>query len=103
MSKNSNLGITTSQKLKESQSTHQTVIINSSNDNQTETGSLNHDDCNLQREVENNSSKNNKDLSEHPFTDIQGNFSLFHTDNLQPVLCYVSFRYRLKGFSDKPF
>ncbi|CAH8673018.1 unnamed protein product [Schistosoma haematobium] len=71
LSKNSNLGITTSQKLKESQSTHQTVIINSSNDNQMETGSLNHDDCNLQREVENNSSKNNKDLSEHPFTDIQ--------------------------------
>ncbi|VDO84188.1 unnamed protein product [Schistosoma mattheei] len=102
LSKNSNLGITTSQKLKESQSAHQTVIINSSNDNQMETGSLNHDDCNLQREVENNSSKNNKDLSEHPFTDIQGDFSLFHTDNLQPVLCYISFRYRLKGFSDKP-
>ncbi|CAH8632045.1 unnamed protein product [Schistosoma intercalatum] len=71
LSKNSNLGITTSQKLKESQSTHQMVIINSSNDNQMETGSLNHDDCNLQREVENNSSKNNKDLSEHPFTDLQ--------------------------------
>uniref|UniRef100_A0A3Q0KVA8 non-specific serine/threonine protein kinase n=1 Tax=Schistosoma mansoni TaxID=6183 RepID=A0A3Q0KVA8_SCHMA len=76
LSQSLNLGIATSQKIKESQLVHQTVIIDSSNDNQMETGSFNlsngHDDYNLQKEVENNSSENNKDLSGHLFTDIQG-------------------------------
>ncbi|CAH8578787.1 unnamed protein product [Schistosoma turkestanicum] len=83
--------INDSQKVKESQPVQQAAIFKSLNDHQIEAGSYNlsnnRNDCSLQKKSENNLSRNNKDLSEHLFTDKQGSKgTVLHLEDPLPTL-----------------